>query len=111
MCFEIPSAYFLHIEERFFFFKNVSFSGESRELQEFLQIEKMALSETLKDAENEIETLKETIEAKDNDVKEAEERCGHLVRLGERRHQELLTSTQQLKAFSDMAKTMLISQV
>ena len=85
--------------------------GESRGLQEFLQIEKMALSETLKDAENEIETLKETIEAKDNEVKEAEERCGHLVRLGERRHQELLTSTQQLKAFSDMAKTMLISQV
>ena len=71
----------------------------------------MALSETLKDAENEIETLKETITAKDNEVKEAEERCGHLVRLGERRHQELLTSTQQLKAFSDMAKSMLISQV
>ena len=85
--------------------------GESRELQEFLQIEKMALSETLKDAENEIETLKETIQAKENDVKEAEERCGHLVRLGERRHQELLTSTQQLKAFSDMAKSMLLSQV
>ena len=85
--------------------------GESRELQEFLQIEKLALSETLKDAENEIETLKETIQAKENDVKEAEERCGHLVRLGERRHQELLTSTQQLKAFSDMAKSMLISQV
>ena len=85
--------------------------GESRELQEFLQIEKMALSETLKDAENEIETLKETITAKENEVKEAEERCGHLVRLGERRHQELLTSTQQLKAFSDMAKSMLISQV
>lgn len=84
--------------------------GESRELQEFLQIEKMALSETLKDAENEIETLKETITAKENEVKEAEERCGHLVRLGERRHQELLTSTQQLKAFSDMAKSMLISQ-
>merc|ERR1719357_1359997 len=84
--------------------------GESRELQEFLQIEKMALSETLKDAENEIETLKETIQAKENDVKEAEERCGHLVRLGERRHQELLTSTQQLKAFSDMAKSMLLSQ-
>ena len=71
----------------------------------------MALSETLKDAENEIETLKETITAKENEVKEAEERCGHLVRLGERRHQELLTSTQQLKAFSDMAKSMLISQV
>ena len=71
----------------------------------------MALSETLKDAENEIETLKETITAKENEVKEAEERCGHLVRLGERRHQELLTSTQQLKAVSDMAKSMLISQV
>jgi len=83
---------------------------ESRELQEFLQIEKMALSETLKDAECEIEKLKETITSKDLEVKEAEERCGHLVRLGEQRHQELLTSQQQLKTFSDMAKDIMINQ-
>ena len=85
--------------------------GESRELQEFLQIEKMALSETLKDAETEIEKLKEVFAVKENEVKEVEERCGHLVRLGEQRHQELLTSKQQLKSFSEMAKSMLIAQV
>ena len=71
----------------------------------------MALSETLKDAECEIEKLKETITSKDLEVKEAEERCGHLVRLGEQRHQELLTSQQQLKTFSDMAKDIMINQV
>ena len=96
---------------RWFFGKLKKKSEWHSEINWPLQIEKMALSETLKDAENEIETLKETITAKENEVKEAEERCGHLVRLGERRHQELLTSTQQLKAFSDMAKSMLISQV
>ena len=85
--------------------------GESRELQEFLQIEKMALSETLKDTEAEVEKLKETVKSKELDVKEAEERCGHLVRLGEQRHQELLTSQQQLKTFSDMAKDLMINQV
>ncbi len=47
---------------------------------------------------------------KDNEIKEAEERCGHLVRLGEQRHQELLTSQQHLKTFSEMAKNMLINQ-
>ena len=71
----------------------------------------MALSETLKDAECEIEKLKETITSKELEVKEAEERCGHLVRLGEQRHQELLTSQQQLKTFSDMAKDIMINQV
>ena len=85
--------------------------SESRELQEFLQIEKLALSETLKDAELEVEKLKEDLQAKDSEVKEAEERCGHLVRCGEQRHQELLMAQQQLKSFSAMAKAMLINQV
>ena len=85
--------------------------GESRELQEFLQIEKLALSETLKDSETEVEKLKEDFKSKDIEVKEAEERCMHLVRLGEQRHQELLTSQQQLKTFSDMAKDLMMNQV
>ena len=86
-------------------------AGESRELQEFLQIEKLALSETLKDSETEVEKLKEDFKNKDIEVKEAEERCMHLVRLGEQRYQELLTSQQQLKTFSDMAKDLMMNQV
>ena len=89
----------------------VQFTGESRELQEFLQIEKLALSETLKDSETEVEQLKEDFKSKDIQVKEVEERCMHLVRLGEQRYQELLTSQQQLKTFSDMAKDLMMNQV
>ncbi len=85
--------------------------AESRELQEFLQIEKMALTETLKDTEAEVETLKTSIEAKDNEIKEAEGRCGHLVRLGEQRHQELLASQQHLSTFQDKTKEILFNQV
>ena len=85
--------------------------GESRELQEFLHIEKMALSETLKDTEGEVERLKEALKGKDVEVKEAENRCGHLVRIGEQRHQELLTCQQQLTSFSSMAKNLPINQV
>jgi chromosome segregation ATPase len=84
---------------------------ESSELQEFLQIEKMALAETLKDAETEIETLQDAIKSKDVEVKETENRCGHLVRIGEQRHQELITSQQKLSTFQERAKNMLINQV
>ncbi len=42
--------------------------GESRELQEFLQIEKMALSETLKDAEGEVEKLQQDLKGNLNSV-------------------------------------------
>merc|ERR1712062_313786 len=77
--------------------------AESRELQEFLQVEKLALTETLRDTELEVDTLKSELKKKDLAIKEAEERCGHLVRCGEQKNQEHRT-------FSDVAKNMLINQ-
>merc|ERR1712150_144548 len=62
------------------------------------------------DSETEVEKLKEDFKSKDIQVKEVEERCMHLVRLGEQRYQELLTSQQQLKTFSDMAKDLMMNQ-
>lgn len=77
---------------------------EARELQEFLQAEKFTMAEALKDSEAEIASLK-------GKVGETEERCGHLVRLGEQRHQEILALEAQLQGVEDRAKEMLLSQV
>ena len=69
----------------------------------FCQVEKLALTETLRDTETEVDSLKSELQNKDLAIKEAEERCGHLVRCGEQKNQELRT-------FSEVAKNMLINQ-
>ena len=69
----------------------------------FFQVEKLALTETLRDTELEVDTLKSELKKKDLAIKEAEERCGHLVRCGEQKNQEHRT-------FSEVAKNMLINQ-
>ena len=78
--------------------------SEANELHEFLQAEKFTLAEALREAESEVVSLK----AK---VSNSEEQCGHLVRLGEQRHQEILALETQLKAMEDKAKEMLLAQV
>ncbi len=80
--------------------------AESKELQEFLQAEKMTLAETLRDCEAEISSLQTRLAQKDVDVAAAEDRCSHLVRLGEQRHQEILALQTQLAS----AKEMLLAQ-
>ena len=70
----------------------------------------MTLAETLKDCESEIATLKSNLAQKDADVLAGEERCSHLVRLGEQRHQESLGLQAQLNTVQDKAKEMLLSQ-
>jgi len=77
--------------------------SEANELHEFLQAEKFTLAEALREAETEIESLK-------SKVASSEEQCGHLVRLGEQRHQEILSLETQLKAMEDKAKEMLLAQ-
>lgn len=61
------------------------------------------MTETLRDTELEVDTLKSELKKKDLAIKEAEERCGHLVRCGEQKNQEHRT-------FSEVAKNMLINQ-
>ncbi len=84
--------------------------SESQELQEFLQAEKMTLTETLRDYEAEISSLHARLAQRDADVVAAEERCSHLVRLGEQRHQEILALQAQLLGTQDRAKDMLLAQ-
>jgi len=77
--------------------------SEANELHEFLQAEKFTLAEALKEAEAEVEALKAKVAT-------SEVQCGHLVRLGEQRHQEILSLETQLKAMEDKAKEMLLAQ-
>lgn len=58
---------------------------ESSELQDFLQDEKAALVEALKEAENECERLKGNYAQKDVDIERLQEECRHLVRISEQR--------------------------
>ena len=58
---------------------------ESTELQDFLQAEKVAFMEALKEAENEIQLQKNKIVAKDTELERQQEECRHLVRICEQR--------------------------
>lgn len=58
---------------------------ESSELQDFLQDEKAALVDALKEAENECERLKQSYANKDVDIERLQEECRHLVRISEQR--------------------------
>lgn len=62
------------------------------------------------DCEVEIANLENTLKQKDDEICAAEERCGHTVRLGEQRHQEIRTLQAQLVGVQDRAKDMLLSQ-
>ena len=70
----------------------------------------MTLAETLKDCESEISSLKLKVEEKDSEVANVEERCTHLVRLGEQRHQESLALQAQLTSVQEKSKEMLVAQ-
>lgn len=58
---------------------------ESSELQDFLQDEKAALVDALKEAENESERLRQSYGHKDIDIERLQEECRHLVRISEQR--------------------------
>ena len=54
--------------------------------------------------------LTDLVQTKNVQIQSAEERCGHLVRLGEQRHQEIRTLEAQLTGIQDSAKQMILSQ-
>lgn len=83
---------------------------ESRELQEFLQAEKMTLAETLKDYESEIAVLRGKLLEQDIKVGNGEDKCSQLVSLNEQKDQEILTLEAQLTGFQDKARDMLLAQ-
>ena len=62
------------------------------------------------DCEVEIGNLKSAVSEKEAETAAVEERCTHLVRLGEQRNQEIKTLQAQLVGVQDRAKDMLLSQ-
>lgn len=58
---------------------------ESNELQDFLQAEKVAFMDALKEAENENQQHKAKIAQRDNELERMKEECRHLVRAGEQK--------------------------
>lgn len=61
------------------------FEKETSELQDFLQDEKTAIFEALKDAEGEIEQIEEKLKQKEQEVERLQDECRHLVRISEQR--------------------------
>lgn len=61
------------------------FEKESTELQDFLQDEKTAIVEALKEAETEIEQHRVQLKAREQDVERLQDECRHLVRISEQR--------------------------
>lgn len=62
-----------------------TFEKETSELQDFLQDEKTAIFEALKDAESELEKCHAKIKVKEQEVERLQDECRHLVRISEQR--------------------------
>lgn len=65
---------------------------ESNELQDFLQHEKAAMCDALKDLENEYQQCKQQMASKDEEIKVLRDECRHLVRLNEQRRYQSRSS-------------------
>lgn len=65
--------------------EKASIEQESSELQDFLQHEKSALCDALKELENEHQVCKQQLLGREEEVKVLRDECRHLVRLNEQR--------------------------
>jgi hypothetical protein len=74
----------LKIQENLIRQKN-ELEEESTELQDFLQAEKVAFMEALKEAESENQVQKQKIVLKESELERQQEECRHLVRICEQR--------------------------
>lgn len=62
-----------------------TFEKETSELQDFLQDEKTAIFEALKDAETELEECQAKLKVKEQENERLQDECRHLVRISEQR--------------------------
>lgn len=84
--------------------------AEGREMMEFLQAEKLALQDAVRDSENEIANLKLQIEESHKQLSLKEEECQHLVRLAEQRRHELAAMQAELKGAEGRTGSVLMAQ-
>ena len=84
--------------------------AEGREMMEFLQAEKLALQDAVRDSENEMVSLKAQIEDDQKQLSLKEEECQHLVRLAEQRRHELAAMQAELKGAEGRTGSVLMAQ-
>lgn len=58
---------------------------ESSEMQDFLQVEKQSCMDALKEAEQEVSMLRQSLLMKEGNIERQQEECRHLVRIAEQR--------------------------
>ncbi|XP_053955822.1 uncharacterized protein LOC128861604 isoform X1 [Anastrepha ludens] len=83
---------------------------ESSELQDFLQHEKSALCDALKELENEHQACKKQMAGREEEVKVLRDECRHLVRLNEQRRQENRMLQSKYAALENKSKEMMMQQ-
>ncbi|XP_066261009.1 putative leucine-rich repeat-containing protein DDB_G0290503 [Euwallacea similis] len=84
--------------------------AESIELQEFMQAEKSTLADALKEAENEVKKLQQTMSLKDKDLSERHEECKQLSRLCEQRRLENLGLQARIANLEAKSRELLVHQ-
>uniref|UniRef100_A0A1B0BYZ6 Uncharacterized protein n=1 Tax=Glossina palpalis gambiensis TaxID=67801 RepID=A0A1B0BYZ6_9MUSC len=83
---------------------------ESTELQDFLQHEKVAMCDALKELENEYQLCKQQLANRGEEVKVLRDECRHLVRLNEQRRQENRTLQTKFAALETKSKELIMQQ-
>ncbi|XP_051153219.1 uncharacterized protein LOC127276655 isoform X2 [Leptopilina boulardi] len=86
------------------------FEAESTEMQDFLQEEKSALAEALKDSEMELKTKEDLVALQRSELERQTEECKHLVRISEQRRQENLSLSVRLNAIERRGREFSLAQ-
>uniref|UniRef100_A0A182NKJ4 Cornetto n=1 Tax=Anopheles dirus TaxID=7168 RepID=A0A182NKJ4_9DIPT len=83
---------------------------ESSEMQDFLQVEKQSCMDALKEAEQEVGMLRQSLQLKEGSIERQQEECRHLVRIAEQRRQEYLGMQAKYNALESRSKDILLQQ-
>uniref|UniRef100_A0A182WJI0 Cornetto n=1 Tax=Anopheles minimus TaxID=112268 RepID=A0A182WJI0_9DIPT len=83
---------------------------ESSEMQDFLQVEKQSCMDALKEAEQEVSMLRQSLLMKEGNIERQQEECRHLVRISEQRRQEYLGMQAKYNALESRSKDILLQQ-
>uniref|UniRef100_A0A182XYL3 Cornetto n=1 Tax=Anopheles stephensi TaxID=30069 RepID=A0A182XYL3_ANOST len=83
---------------------------ESSEMQDFLQVEKQSCMDALKEAEQEVSMLRQSLLLKESSIDRQQEECRHLVRIAEQRRQEYLGMQAKYNALESRSKDILLQQ-
>ena len=84
--------------------------AEAREMTDFLQAEKVALHDAVRDCETEIGQLKTQLELAQQQVAAKEDECLHLVRLTEQRRHQLAALQAKIKGAEGRNGSALLAQ-